>query len=361
MFSSGTTGEPKGIVVAQSTRAMYGFGMARDFRITDKSVILHSGSLVFNGCMLSFMPTFCVGGTYILLDKFEPKQVLEILEAESVSHTVCVPTQIVSLLAHESFKPERLTSLEALISVGSPLLSKTRRQVISMLPKRLHELYGLTEGICTVLDKEDAEKKVKSVGRATAGNEIKIVDDIGVEVSPMEVGEIAGKGIYLSMGYHGREDLTLATMRGGWLLTGDLGYLDEDGFLYLVDRKKDMLIVGGVNVFPKDIEEVVSLHESISEVAVFGVPDEKWGEIPIAMVVLTAGKDSLDPGELKPWINARVGAKYQRIHGVWVMGAAEVPRNIAGKVLKRQLRDDYPKSMARQSNSNRSNPVKSRL
>ena len=190
--------------------------------------------------MLSFMPTFCTGATYVLLDAFEPERVLRVMEEEKVTHTVCVPTQIVSMLGHDSFDPSKLTSLEALISVGAPLLSVTREAIIRRLPRRLHELYGLTEGICTVLDKEDAEVKVKSVGRATAGNELKIVDDQNGErtLRPGEVGEIAGRGIYLSMGYYGRDDLTRATMKEGWLLTGDLGYMDDDGFLYLVDRKK---------------------------------------------------------------------------------------------------------------------------
>ena len=170
MFSSGTTGEPKGIVVSQTTRAMYGFCMARDFRITSDSVILHSGSIVFNGCMLSFMPAFCTGATYVLMDKFEPEKVLQLIEHLRITHTMCVPTQIVSLLESKNMSIERCQSLQCVCSVGAPLLTVTRQKMMKLLPHRLYELYGLTEGICTVLDRDDAETKVKSVGRATAGN-----------------------------------------------------------------------------------------------------------------------------------------------------------------------------------------------
>jgi len=215
--------------------------------------------------------------------------------------------------------------------------------MMKLLPHRLYELYGLTEGICTVLDRDDAETKVKSVGRATAGNEIKIVAEDGKDLPIGEVGEIAGKGVYLSMGYYGLPEKTKEVMKGGWLLTGDLGYLDDDGFLYLVDRKKDMLIVGGVNVYPKDIEEVVAQHPAVAEVAVFGVPNEKWGEAVVAMVV-PRGRVSLEPKELMEWVNARVGAKFQRLRHVMPLAADAVPRNVAGKVLKRTLRADFQKT-----------------
>ena len=139
-------------------------------------------------------------------------------------------------------------------------------------------------------------------------------------------------------GYHGRPDLTSQAIVDGWMYTGDMGYLDEDGYLYLVDRKKDLIISGGVNVYPKDIEEIVVTHEAVLEAAVFGVPDDKWGEAPMCAVVLKGGARA-DAGALRAWVNDRVGARYQQVREVVIL--AEFPRNAAGKTLKRVMRDEY--------------------
>ena len=144
-------------------------------------------------------------------------------------------------------------------------------------------------------------------------------------------------------GYHGRPDLTAAAIRDGWLHTGDLGHVDEDGFLYLVDRQKDLIISGGVNVYPRDIEEVAVQHPAVREVAVFGVPDPKWGETPVAAVELRDGA-TIDSTELRDWINARVGARYQRVSRVERLD--DFPRNVAGKTLKRELRERFSGSDA---------------
>ena len=139
-------------------------------------------------------------------------------------------------------------------------------------------------------------------------------------------------------GYYKRPDLTAQAIRSGWMHSGDMGYLDEDGYLYLVDRMKDLIISGGVNVYPRDIEEVVVAHPAVQEAAVFGIPNEKWGEAPLAAVVLKAGAE-VSPEELRAWINSRVGARFQQVCGVAIK--AEFPRNAAGKTLKRVMRDEY--------------------
>jgi acyl-CoA synthetase (AMP-forming)/AMP-acid ligase II len=152
------------------------------------------------------------------------------------------------------------------------------------------------------------------------------------------VGEICGRGPILMPGYYKRPDLTEKAIVNGWLHSGDLGYVDEDGFLYLVDRKKDMIISGGVNVYPKDIEEIIVKHPAVRETAVFGIPHEKWGETPLAAVILNkAGEISEE--ELKDWINVQVEAKFQRVSKVVFM--EDFPRNVAGKTLKREMRKPY--------------------
>ena len=170
--------------------------------------------------------------------------------------------------------------------------------------------------------------------------DMKIMDEERNEVPVGEVGEICGRGPLMTPGYYKRPELTEKTIIDGWLHSGDVGYIDEDGFLYLVDRIKDMIISGGVNVYPKDIEEIMIGHADVTEVAVFGVPDDRWGEVPVAAVTLTPGSN-LDPATLVPWTNERVSAKFQRISHCLALD--EFPRNVAGKTLKREIQENYLK------------------
>jgi acyl-CoA synthetase (AMP-forming)/AMP-acid ligase II len=174
--------------------------------------------------------------------------------------------------------------------------------------------------------------------------EMRIVDHAGADCAPGQIGEIAGRGPFLMTGYYKRPDLTAQAVRDGWLYSGDMGYVDEEGFLHLVDRKKDMIDSGGVKVYPRDLEEVAARHPAVQEVAVFGVPHDRWGETPLAAVVLRPGTDA-SAEELREWINARVAARYQRVSEVVLM--KDFPRSAAGKVLKRQMRDPYWKDAKR--------------
>ena len=255
-----------------------------------------------------------------------------------MTHTMLVPSQIIAILNAGGFDPARLASLEMVLSLGAPLMKEYKDRLNELLPRRFYELYGLTEGFVTVLDRDDAERKAGSVGVPPPFYEMRIVDERGREVPQGEIGEIAGRGPITMPGYYNRAETTGEALRDGWLYTGDLGYVDEDGFLYLVDRKKDMIDSGGVKVYPKDIEEIAARHPMILEVAVFGIPHDKWGETPVAAVVLRE-PDSAGADELKAWINARVAAKYQRLERVILMD--EFPRNAAGKTLKRELRAPF--------------------
>jgi acyl-CoA synthetase (AMP-forming)/AMP-acid ligase II len=225
-----------------------------------------------------------------------------------------------------------------ILSLGAPLLKEHKDRLNALLPGRFHELYGLTEGFLTILDKTEAVRKAGSVGVPAPYNEMRIVREDGSDAPPGEVGEIAGRGPMLMLGYYKRPDLTAQAMRDGWLHTGDMGYADEEGYLYLVDRKKDMIDSGGVKVYPRDIEEIAARHPAIRDVAVFGVPDDKWGETPVAAVILSAA-GAASAEELRDWINARVQAKYQRVSRVILH--EEFPKSAAGKTLKRELRQPY--------------------
>ena len=341
IYSSGTTGEPKGIVHTHGIRTSYCTLMATACRMTPESVVLHAGSLVFNGAFIDLMPWLLLGARYILHRAFDPTAVIADIEAHGVTHIVMVPSQIVAVLDSPHFSPERLASLEMLLTVGAPLHVEHKQRLNDALPGRFYELYGLTEGFATVLDRMDAVRKMGSVGVPLAFYEMRILDEHGREVRPGEVGEICGRGPLMMPGYYKRPDLTAQVIVDGWLHSGDLGYVDEDGYLYLVDRKKDMIISGGVNVYPRDIEEVIVQHPAVREAAVFGAADAKWGETPIAAVVLRR-PGAATAHELREWINTRVGARFQRVSDVMVLD--DFPRNVAGKTLKRVLQEQYRRS-----------------
>ena len=336
IYSSGTTGEPKGIVHTHYVRMMYAGVFASTWRMTPESIVLHAGAIVFNGSLTTLMPCFFLGATYILHRAFDAEAVIDAVAREKVTHMMMVPSQIVAFLDSPSFASNALGSLEMVLSMGAPLHLEHKRRLDAELPGRFHELYGVTEGFCTILDKLDFAAKPESVGVPPPFFEIRIVDGDGRDRPTGEVGEIVGRSPILMSGYHNRPDLTDDAFLDGWLCSGDLGYVDEDGFLYLVDRKKDMIISGGVNVYPRDIEEVAVRHPAVQEVAVFGIPDQKWGETPVAAVRLREA-GAIEAEALRDWINRNVEARYQRVSRVVIL--EDFPRNAAGKTLKRVLRE----------------------
>jgi long-chain acyl-CoA synthetase len=338
MYTSGTTGLPKGIMHSHYVRSMYCLLMAAAYRMTPESRTLHAGAIVFNGAYVTLMPTFYLGATYVLLPQFDADATIAAIERERITHIMLVPTQIIAILASKQYWPERLASLECIVSLGAPLLQEHKDRLNADLPHRFYELYGCTEGFVTILDRDEAVRKSGSVGRPTQFFEMRIVDAGGSDVPPREVGEIVGRGPIRMQGYYKRPDLTSQAVRDGWVYTGDVGYADEDGYLYLVDRKKDMIDSGGMKVYPRDVEEIVAHHPAVREVAVFGVPHDKWGETPLAAVILREGSTAT-AAELREWINARVAARYQRVSSVVIM--QDFPRSAAGKTLKREMREPY--------------------
>ena len=338
IYSSGTTGLPKGIIHTHYIRAVYGMLFAGSYRFTPESVVMHAGSLVFNGAFVTLMPAWFLGCTYILQKRFDPVAFIDTVQKEKVTHVMMVPSQIVAVMNAPNFSVEALSSLQMLCSVGAPFHREHKERLLPILGGSLYELYGLTEGFVTILDSADFASKINSVGVPPPFVEMRILGEHGEEIATGEIGEIAGRGPLLMPGYYKRPDLTAQAIVDGWLHTGDMGYVDEAGFLYLVDRKKDLIISGGVNVFPKDIEEVVVQHPAVREVAVFGIQHEKWGEAPIAAVIL---KESglVEAEDLRAWINARVAARYQQVCKVVIL--EDFPRSAAGKTLKRVLRDEF--------------------
>lgn len=338
VYSSGTTGLPKGIMHSHLVRAHYGSHFAASFRMTPESVVLHTGSIVFNGAFVTLMPCFFLGARYILHPHFDVEAMIETVQREKVTHIMMVPAQIIALLQSPNFSQQNMQSLEMLLTIGAPLQQQYKEAVNAVIPGRFYELYGLTEGFVTILDRNDFHRQPGSVGCPPPGYDIRIVNDDGEDLGPGEIGEIVGRGPILSSGYYRQPELTNEAFRDGWLYSGDLGYLDESGFLYLAGRKKELIISGGVNVYPQDIEEIAAAHELVLEVAVFGIESEKWGETPVAAVVLQT-EANLDANTLMEWINNRVEARFQKISAVVIVD--QMPRNVAGKTLKNVLKENY--------------------
>ena len=317
-------------------RSMYGSLFANAFRIRPESIVMHSGAIVFNGAMLTFMPAMFIGCTYVLLREFSVQPVIRAMADEGVTHTILVPTQLASCLHRPEFTLATLPAIEYILSVGAPLLNEYKADLIGRFPDTFYELYGLTEGFITVLDKTVSTEKTGSVGRPIWFSHMKIVDDDGRERLVGEVGEIIGRAPFLMAGYYKKTDLTAIALRDGWLYTGDLGYADDDGYLFLAGRKKDLIISGGVNVYPKDIEEIIIRHPAVAEVAVFGIPHDDWGETPVAAVRLVM---DIAVSELIKWMNKNIEARYQKISALMLV--AEFPKNVAGKILKNELQQQY--------------------
>ena len=341
IYSSGTTGEPKGIVQSHRARLHWSFSNAIEMRFDDTSVALATTSLYSNGTWFMLLPPLFTGGTIVIMEAFTPAGFFDLVEREGVTHTFMVPTQYIGLLAHEALATADLTSLKVMISAGSPLRDDTKRRVLERLGRGLFELYGFSEGFATII-KPEAIMRSGSVGKPVIGFDLRILDPEGTELGPDEPGEIAGYGAGLMTEYYKKPDLTAAAIwqdeRGRtFFRSGDIGRLDREGFLYILDRKKDMIISGGFNVFPKDIEEVVGAHPDVLDVTVIGVPDEKWGEVPLALVIPQPQRD-VDLEGIRTWANERL-AKPQRLKAVEVR--EEFPRNALGKVLKRFLREPY--------------------
>lgn len=342
IYSSGTTGLPKGIRHNHACRAAWAYDMAMALRYHSGARTLCSLGLYSNISWVAMLSTIFAGGTLVVQRRFELLSCLETIQAQAITHSAMVPVQLQRLLECSEFDDFDLSSLDAVMCCGSPLSPAMKRQIMQRLPGDFIELYGLTEGIVTILSPEDMLEKIDSVGRPCPGQDLKILDNDDNELGPDEAGEIIGLGRLMMQGYHDNEaankEATWVDDSGRrWIRTGDVGRIDRDGFLYLVDRKKDMIISGGQNIYPADIEAVMLTHDAVSEIAVIGVASTKWGETPLAVIVLA---DELQPDadELKHWANRKLG-KQQRLSGVVFID--ELPRNPNGKVLKRELRLRY--------------------
>jgi long-chain acyl-CoA synthetase len=344
VYSSGTTGVPKGIVHTHRARVHFAMTCGLEFRMHNEAVSLISTPIYTNGTQLIYLPTILTGGTLVLMRAFDPLAFLEHVVRDCCTHAFLVPTQFIRILEHPNFSRYDISCIEVLLSAAAPLREKTKKEILAGFPKsKLVELYGVTEGISTVLRPDEQLSKPGSVGKPRLGGDIKIVDSEGKELARGDIGEIVGYNFSMMSGYYGSPEKTQEALwsdRSGkcYIKTEDIGKLDSDGYLYLLDRKKDLIISGGLNIFPSDLEAVLLDNPDVAEAAVIGMPHREWGERPLALVVKKHPNSPLSESELMDWANSRL-AQYQRLAALEFR--ASLPKNDLGKVLKNKLRKPY--------------------
>jgi long-chain acyl-CoA synthetase len=335
LYTSGTTGTPKGAELmhanlarnAQASRELFGF---------DSETVTLGALPLFHsfGQTCGLNATIGGGGTLTLIPRFDPGKALEIIERDRVNIFQGVPTMYGAMLHHPGHGSFDTSSLQMCASGGSAMPVELMRGFEDAFGCKILEGYGLSESSPVAsFNHPDRERKPGSIGTPINGVEMKVVDDDDVELAQGEVGEILIRGHNVMKGYWRRDDATAETIRDGWLHTGDVGTVDEDGYFFIVDRKKDLIIRGGYNVYPREIEEVLYEHPAVREAAVLGVPHDEYGEEVAAAVAIKDGADA-STDELREFVKGQVAAyKYPR--HIWFVD--DLPKGPTGKILKREI------------------------
>jgi long-chain acyl-CoA synthetase len=343
IYSSGTTGTPKGIVQSHRMRWAH-VHRAALARYDRTAVTICSTPLYSNTTLVSFFPTLAMGGTVVLMAKFDALKFLQLAQRHRATHAMLVPVQYQRIMDLPDFERFDLQSFRMKFCTSAPFAAALKADILKRWPGGLTEYYGMTEGggSC-ILYAHEFPDKLHTVGQPAPGHEIRLIDEQGREVARGEVGEIVGRSPASMMnGYFNQPDKTAEAewhdaAGNRYIRTGDVGRFDEQGFLTLMDRRKDMIISGGFNIYPSDLESVLIKHDAIKEVAVVGVASRQWGETPVAFVVLEPGR-AATADAIRAWANERLG-KTQRLASVEIRDV--LPRSAIGKVLKRELRDQY--------------------
>jgi acyl-CoA synthetase (AMP-forming)/AMP-acid ligase II len=346
MYTSGTTGRPKGVVMSQKAllAMLMQWRIAYPFFAGERMLIVAPMYHVA-GALYSFH-AMSHGGCAFVMSDFEPSEVARALDEDRIGFAFLVPSMIQACLTQvPDVARRRYESLRVIAYGASPIAESTLRRAMEVFGCEFIQAFGMTEVPClTYLTSEDHHlalagrpELLLSTGRAGPGSEIKIVDENDREVPPGTPGEICGRGAQIMSRYWNLPDASTEALRGGWMHTGDVGSVDEQGFLYIKDRIKDMIVSGAENIYPREVEDVLFSHPAVADVAVIGVPSERWGESVKAIVVLASGQQATEE-ELMEYCKGRIAA-YKRPRSVDFID--ELPRNPSGKVLKRELRERY--------------------
>lgn len=343
-YTSGTTGLPKGVILNHRTRILPILFNEFGFNSDDIQLLVmpmfHSNGIGFS------LTAICRGATTVILKKFDPEEVLQTIHEERITFASMVPTMFNMILNLPENVKNRydVSSVRLLVSSSAPLLTTTKERVLEFFKEmELIEFYGSSEaGIVTYLEPEDQYRKVRSVGKPGSFVKVKLLDENGNEVKPGEIGELFSFGPCAD-GYYKLEKETKEAFRDGWFSAGDMAMMDEEGYFYIVDRKKDMIISGGENIYPVEIEEVLSKHPAVYEAAVIGIPNELWGEQVHALIVLKPGANVSGEEIIEYSRTKLAGYKIPRS----VEFVEDLPKNPTGKILKRILREKYWKTAER--------------
>ena len=344
IYSSGTTGLPKGIAHTQGGRRDWAYDLAIALRYHCNCKTLLTLGLYSNISWVAMLTTLLAGGSLVIHKNFDAEKFLETVSTDGITHIAMVPVQFQRVVEKIEEDPHRynLSSMTSMMSCGSQLYAELRKSIFERFTCGIIELYGLTEGVITTIEPEQSEGRWSSVGKPLIGTDICIVDD-NDQIQPAgESGEIVSRGRITMPGYlncpEANIEATYVDKHGHkWLRTGDIGYVDHEGYLYIVDRKKDMILSGSQNIYPQDIEAVLVENAAVTDVAVIAASSKRWGETPIALIVRDKSSD-MSEADIVQWANAKLG-KQQRIADVIFLD--ELPRNPNGKILKRELRKTY--------------------
>lgn len=340
LYTSGTTGIPKGAVVTHKNIFTNAINHIVDWDVRFDDVELYPIPLFHAGGLAALPRTAVVGNTLVLMKSFDPERFMEIIAREKATRTGLVPTMCAFILGLAHLDCHQARSLRLLVIGASLLPIEIKKKMMELFPwAGIYETYGQTEATSSIacLKPHDALRKPASIGKAFFLNEIRLMDDEDREVCEGEVGEIVVRGPNMMKGYYKDPQATAEALKGGWLHTGDLARQDEEGYLYLVDRKKDMIVSGGINIYPREIEEVLYAHPKILEAAVIGVADPIWGEAVKAVVVLKAG-EKMDAQEVIDFCREKL-VSFKKPRSVDFVSS--LPKNPSGKILKSELRQKY--------------------
>ena len=342
IYSSGTTGTPKGIVQSHGMRwAHVQRGSAYGY--SPEGTTLLATPLYSNTTLVVFFPTLGFGGCVEIMPKFDAARYLQLAERHRATHTMLVPVQYQRIMALPQFGAHDLSAFQYKFATSAPFSAALKADVLARWPGGLVEFYGMTEGGGTcILVAHEHPDKLHTVGQPAAASDIRLIDEDGRELPLGATGEVVGHSLSMMTGYHCRPDLTreaewFDAVGKRFIRTGDVGRFDAEGFLTLLDRRKDMIISGGFNIYPSDLEAGLRLHPAVEDVAVTGVPSEQWGETPVAFVRRRPGARD-EAAQIMAWYNGRTG-KTQRLAALHFID--ELPRSEIGKVLKRELRALY--------------------
>jgi len=340
IYSSGTTGTPKGIVQSFAMRWPHNH-LTQPPGLGPDAVTLISTPLYSNTTLVSFLPTLAGGGTVVLMPKFDARGFLELSERHRATHAMLVPVQYRRLLAVPEFDCFDLSAYRMKYATSAPFAAELKAEVLRRWPGGLVEYYGMTEGggSCVLVAHEYPEK-LHTVGKPMPGHDLRVIGPDGDFAPAGVAGEVVGRSAAMMTGYHNAPAKTAETVwispaGERYIRTGDIASIDADGFFTLIGRAKDMIISGGFNIYPVDLEAVLRDHPAVDETAVIGVASVEWGETPVAFVTL---RSVVDAGELRAWANARLG-KMQRLSSVRIVD--ELPRSAIGKILKRTLQEQF--------------------